>query len=109
MLKPPLVAKPVGFDVLPNEQGIEYLDYLLLQPDIQNIGEDTKLPLFGMFLGEAIIATYGGRWVLSMEQEAIEIQEGFVTFPLGYIKRSFEEPCNGRIINYFNSIKSLKK
>ena len=104
-----LYSQGAGFELVPNKRSVEYLSELLKQPDIQNINTETKVPLFGVFLGEAIIAHYGGQWVWAQNQEAVQVRPGLVTFPLGKIARISENNTTEDASEYFASLEALVK
>ncbi|WP_185976797.1 Imm49 family immunity protein [Catenovulum sediminis] len=102
-----LYSKRAGFEMKPSKKAVAYLDVLLAEDDIKNIKTDTKVKLFGIFLGDAIIKEYGGAWVKAYNQEAIKIGDNFFTLPLNRIWRTCEEANSGSISQYFESIQQF--
>lgn len=70
-----------------------------------NDGPGGLVSVFGSYLGEAIIAAAGGRWV-DDEQGGIgiEFQTGDRCFPFGKVEKQFEQGVEGgeSILSFYN-------
>lgn len=70
------------------------------------------ISVIGSWLGEAIIASYGGLWLLEDDHLVVEVQggDGFKAFPFREVSRQFAEGSadGASILRYFTLIETLR-
>jgi hypothetical protein len=76
------------------------------------IGDETSrkhlITVVGSFLGEAIIAKYGGAWVHHEQGLGIEFEDGSIGFPFIKTKKHFVNGLEDNIYGLYRNIPALR-
>jgi len=102
-----------GHDLPPGRAGVEFLDGLL-ERNREHWDDDTKAKLAqmaGCYLGAALIADYGGRWVRDQtlgESLAVEVTPQLVCYPLAKAHKHVFEGPGDSVRAFFNSVAVLR-
>lgn len=67
---------------------------------------DRLISVFGSFLGECILAHYGGQWVEQEDSWAIRFDDGSLAFPFAKVRKLFASGLEGgeSIVGFFEAI-----
>lgn len=104
-----------GVDLIFDEKSIIWLSaYIERDRNLWNEAEQHNFGVkIGLFLGEAIIASHGGSWVLMGEDHgnnpAIRFESGALTFPMGKAFRQIENGISDNIYGLYRNIGLLLK
>ena len=104
-----LVDFPFGYD----EQSVAWLEGYIERQRIRGTfaqNADTYCAVFGSYLGECIIAAYGGRWHEDEQYALHVLLEGDLrAFPFAKVRKQMEGGLDGgdSILAFFRSIRAL--
>jgi hypothetical protein len=102
-----------GHDLPPGRAGVEFLDGFL-ERNREQWDDETKAKLAqmaGCYLGAALIAEYGGRWVRDAtlgDSLAVEVTPQLVCYPLAKAHKHVFDGPGDSVRAFFNSVAALR-
>ena len=106
------LREELGIELNYDQQSIEWLDGYINRIRTQ-LGKETYPGLaaaLGAYVGEALIATYGGSWHYFEEQGqwGVQLPDGIGAFPSAKIYKQLENPEFDSILSFFTIAQKLR-
>ncbi len=99
-------SKLSGYNFDYSKKSIEWLNGFIERNSTEEPG--TLVDVVGSYLGEAIVKTYNGKWVLFNGVPAVELGENLVVFPLSKVEKHFVNGPEDSVLAFYNAIPELK-
>lgn len=100
-----------GQELTYDKEGVIALDAYIEQirettePEVR----DALVTSFGAFLGEAMIASYGGRWGQQEGRWGVLIADKIWGFPFAKVLKHFEDGTGDSVRSFFTAVPALLK
>jgi hypothetical protein len=94
-----------------NPESVEWLDgfieRLRVRPDFDEAAAERMTQTLGSYLGECVIACYGGEWREREGSWAVAFDAGNAAFPFNKVRKQFANGSEDGVLGWFKAIPSL--
>ncbi len=101
----------LGVELKYDEQSIEWLDGYInrVGPELQKESVPGLATALGAYVGETIIATYGGTWAYfeQVDQWGIRLENGEGAFPISKVYKQLEDGVFDSILSFFTILPKI--
>jgi len=87
-----------------NTDGLKEVEKFILNRSYQR---DEYILKAGALLGECMIETYGGEWLLKDGNWAVKVNEGLLAFPFGKVAKFYDDPEMESLASLYSVIPSM--
>ena len=106
------LREDLGVELNYDEQSIEWLDGYInrIRAELNKETYSGLAAALGAYVGETIIATYGGAWHYFEEpgQWGVQLPDGIGAFPSAKIYKQLENPDFDSILSFFTILPKLR-
>lgn len=101
----------LGVELKYDKQSIEWLDGFInrVGPELEKESVPGLATVLGAYLGETIIATYGGAWAYfeQFDQWGIRFENGDGAFPISKVYKQLEDGAFDSILSFFTMLPKI--
>jgi hypothetical protein len=101
-----LASEKLGVELRYDEASVEWTDGYIerIRANVDESSANEVSKFIGAFLGESIIANYGGRWREDEGTWAVYFSEGNAAFPFAKVLKQYENGGEDSILSFYQMI-----
>ncbi|MEL6868517.1 MAG: hypothetical protein AAFO81_01825 [Pseudomonadota bacterium] len=99
------LSASAGFTLALDHQSVVWIDGFIERS--RHIDIDTLHDIIASFYGSAIIAIYGGQWIIESGETAIAIEPDFIMYPFSSVAKHFTAGRDHSVLSLFNGIEPM--
>lgn len=103
-----MMKQELNVDLAFNQESVQWLDGYIERNRryLRNENIDNLVNVFGAFLGEAMIQSYGGTWGLDSDKNVwyVRFENDRKAFPINRVADQFKNGAEDSILSFFNRV-----